>query len=188
MQSWGMESAFTPGAVVDAHWQHSSLLRWGLALLRRASPSDIQQRGNTIRAGKERCKRLNCRGWAMSLALGIATGAWVCTAVFAEPPASRGRGSPAVHAASRWEHAKCEAMPVSQFLEAVLWTGRPAWVSHPIPSPNTMSSSPFLPGDGCSDSLVSNVLSGSKVCKTESRAELKPPRFPLLRLQPQCLW
>lgn len=31
MQSQGMESAFTLGAVVDAHWQHSSVPRWGLA-------------------------------------------------------------------------------------------------------------------------------------------------------------
>lgn len=50
MRSWGMESAFVPGAVVDAHWQHSSLPCWGLALLCRASPSDIQRRGNTVRA------------------------------------------------------------------------------------------------------------------------------------------
>lgn len=92
--------------VVGAHWQHGSLPCWGLAPLRCPSPSDIQRRGNTVRAGKLRCKRLNHRGWAMSPALGIAVGTRVCTAVFAEPPAGRGRGSPVVHAASCWEHAK----------------------------------------------------------------------------------
>lgn len=44
-----------------------------------------------------------------------------------------------------------------------------AWLLPPIPSPDTMSPSPFLQSDGCFDSP--DVLSGSKVCKTESRAE-----------------
>lgn len=65
-------------------------------------------------------------------------------------------------------------MWASQFLEAVLWAGKPGWVSHPIPCLSTVSPSPFLPGDGCSDSPISDVLSGSKVCKTESGAETAP--------------
>lgn len=60
-------------------------------------------------------------------------------------------------------------MPVSPFLEAVLRAGKLAGVLYPILSPNTMSPSPFLPGDGCSDSSISSVLSDSKACKTESR-------------------
>lgn len=50
--------------------------------------------------------------------------------------------------------------------------GKPAWVWHPIPSPSTTSPSPFLLGDSSSDSPISDVLSGSKVCKTESGAEM----------------
>lgn len=50
-------------------------------------------------------------------------------------------------------------------LEAVLWAGTPAWVSHPMPSLNTVSPSPFLPSDGCSDSSISDVLLAPRCAK-----------------------
>ena len=43
-------------------------------------------------------------------------------------------------------------------------------MSHPIPTPNTVSLSPFLLGDRGSDSPISSVLSGSKVCKNREQS------------------